>query len=485
MKDFASAIAANRFGLGARPGELDRIAGDPRGWLAAQLEPPAPTLSGAGLRSAAGVLAETLARRRADRAKRLGRTAEDPPGAEGRSSEARPGADASEERDPARTAARGGSARAAYAAEVDARFRHAVATDRPFLERLTQFWTNHFAVSVDKPAVLGLAGAFEREAIRPHVLGDFADLLLAVERHPAMLIYLDNYRSIGPNSSIGRRAARAGRDVGRNENLAREILELHTLGVRSGYTQEDVIALANVLTGWSVVGPAAGRFRPETHRPGEFAFRSEMHEPGAQRILGRRYAEDGEAQGVAVLRDLAAHPSTAEFLATKLARHFVADDPPRDVVGRLAAAFAETGGHLPAVYRELIGAPAAWREPFAKYKTPNDYVFSVFRALDSPIDAGRGTAALTLLGQRPYAPGSPAGWPDRSADWDAPSALLKRIEWAGALAGRVGGRYDAAELAEQLLGATLSEETRRAVAGAATRPQALTLLLASPELLRR
>jgi uncharacterized protein (DUF1800 family) len=352
------------------------------------------------------------------------------------------------------------------------------------VERLAQFWTNHFAVSVDKNLLLGLAGGLEREAIRPHVLGNFTDLLLAVEHHPAMLLYLDNHMSVGPNSKAARNVRRhANRTVGLNENLAREILELHTLGVGGGYTQTDVTIFAAVITGWSIGGEANRFFGGQ---PGKFMFRPELHEPGTKTVLGRRYADSQYYQGVSVLRDLANHPSTARFIATKLTRHFIADDPPPAAVDRVARAFMASKGDLPTVYRALVDCPEAWAQPLAKFKTPSDYIVSSFRGLQLPPDAGRSPLApFELLGQRTYSPGSPAGWPDRSADWDGASALLKRIQWADAVGQRLGNRRDPMELAPQLLGANLTDSTRNALAHASSVSQGITLMLASPEFMRR
>jgi len=469
LERLTSAIAANRFGLGARPGDLETIKGNGRDWLSAQLKNAPPRLTDAALRSSSEILVQALDLRREIRASR--QAASSGEGASG-----------------AQIAALlkvPQLLRPIYIEEATARFKQAVATDRPFVERLTQFWTNHFAVSVDKNLVLGLAGSFEREAIRPNVLGNFNDMLLAVEQHPAMLLYLDNHLSVGPNSkaahNIGRRHTE--RKIGINENLAREILELHTLGVGGGYTQTDVTTFAEVITGWSIGGEQGRRAQGE---PGKFLFRPELHEPGAQVVLGKRYADTGYDQGVAVLRDLANNHSTARFIATKLARHFVADDPPAKAVDRIAQAYITSGGNLPTVYRALIEAPDAWTQPLAKYKTPSDYIVSSYRGLQVPADAGRSPlAAFELLGQRNYSPGSPAGWPDRSADWDGASALMKRIEWADAVGQRLGNRRDAAELAPQVLGETLSSATRTAIAHAASGAQALTLLLAAPEFMRR
>jgi len=203
-------------------------------------------------------------------------------------------------------------------------------------------------------------------------------------------------------------------------------------------------------------------------------------------LLNTRYPDSGLDQGLAVLGDLARHPSTAHFIATKLTRHFIADDPPPAAVARVAGAFVASEGDLPSVYRALTEAREAWAEPLAKYKTPNDFIVSAYRGLSLPVEPDTGALApLEVLGQRTWQPGSPAGWPDRSPDWDGASALMKRIEWAQAVGERLGSRRDAQELVPQLLGANLSDATRTAVARAASPAQALTLLLAAPEFMRR
>ncbi len=473
MPDLLSAaIATNRFGLGARPGELAGVAGDPRGWLRAQLRGSAVARPSTELPGSADILRRSMELRQ-DRAEA--------------------------KREAAAVAIRlGAYLRPVYIREVEARFEAGLGASQPWLERLTQFWSNHFAVSADKLAVLGLAGAFEREAIRPHVTGRFVDLLRAAVRHPAMLLYLDNHLSIGPNSRLAQLAARRGkreREIGINENLAREILELHTLGVDGGYSQADVTAFAGVISGWSVggLGPAAGARGPLAAisdegkgSSGEFVFREWFHEPGAKSMLGRAYRQDGAGQGEAVLADLARSPHTARHIADKLARHFIADEPPASVVTRLSDAYLRSDGDLTAVYRALLDSDAAWQAGPGKYKTPSDYVLSTYRALQLPAESGR-RAVLTFdaLGQRPFAPGSPAGWPDRAADWDGSSALLKRLEWVDVLAQRVGSACDAATLGPAVLGDALGAATRATVSRAASGTQALTLLLASPEFLRR
>jgi uncharacterized protein (DUF1800 family) len=473
--DAAAAIAANRFGLGAKPGDLDVIGADPRGWLDAQLRAGPPLLTAPGLNSTAQVLREADALIQQRREQRQARS---------------PAAVA-----PAVTPTVAPTVtpeavkrlrqlyRSSYVADVQARMRNAVSTPRPFVERLVYFWSNHFAVSVDKNIVAGIAGSLEREAIRPHALGNFHELLLAVEQHPAMLLYLDNQRSVGPDSEAAQRAARRDRTLGLNENLAREILELHTLGVDGGYTQADVTSFAKVLTGWSVGG---GAYNRQSDQVGEFLFRAQVHEPGAQSVFRRQYDQSDMAQGEAVFKDLAVAPATARHIATKLARHFIADDPPPAAVARIAKAFERSGGDLPTVYRAVIASQEVWQTPQTKFKTPQDYVLSVYRALDLPVEE-RAESILPFftLGQRQFAPGSPAGWPDRSDDWDGASALMKRIEYADALSQRLSTLPKVAELGPQLLGATYSEDTRTSIARAASDSQALTLLLTAPEFLRR
>lgn len=463
MANIDAAIAANRYGLGARPGELAALGSGARDALKAQLHGPAPLLGDADLQTSQQILSQAIELR-----------------------EERRKAGSNDNAAQAQVAVKLIQIfRPIYVAEALARFSAAVASERSFVERLVQFWSNHFAVSIDKVAVTGLAGAMEREAIRPNVLGSFTDLLFAVERHPAMLLYLDNHISIGPHSQAAQRVARRGkgRAVGLNENLGREILELHTLGVDGGYTQQDVTSFAAMITGWSI-GGNAGRLRGG--ESGKFYFREGFHEPGAKSLLGRSYRQDGYQQGETALRDLAAHPATARHIASKLARHFIADDPPAAAVERLTRAFLDGRGDLSSVYRALIEAPQAWEQPLAKFKTPTDYVHSAFRALTLPVASERrGLLPFELLGQRTFQPGSPAGWPDRSVDWDGSSSLLKRLEWADALGQRLGSRVNAAQLADAALGATLSPATRTSIARAQDGAQALTLLLASPEFMRR
>ena len=363
--------------------------------------------------------------------------------------------------------------------QVEARTRACLATDTPFMERLVHFWANHFAVSVDKAPVGALAGAFEVEAIRPHVTGRFEDMLLAVERHPAMLLYLDQARSVGPNSTFARRAKRA---PGLNENLAREILELHTLGVRSGYSQSDVTELAAALTGWTVGGL---RRMPRGPEAGSFSFQPGLHEPGPRQVLGRVYDEHGEAQAHAVLSRLAAHAATARHIATKLARHFLHDTPRAAEIDALARAFERSGGNLPDVYRVLVDLAASPGAVGPKFKTPWEWLISSMRGFGLKDTGGMNvTATLAQLGQPVWRPGSPAGYADTADAWLAPDALMRRVETAQRLAAGAPD-LDARTLADRLLPGGVGKATATQIARAESPASALALLIASPEFLRR
>jgi uncharacterized protein (DUF1800 family) len=371
--------------------------------------------------------------------------------------------------------------------EVAARLVAAASTPAPFRERLVWFWSNHFTVSAEKALVFALVGSFEREAIRPHVGGTFADMLLAATRHPAMLLYLDNHLSVRkgwqPRGLRGSGSTAFPLPTDLNENLAREILELHTLGVKGGYTQRDVTEFARVITGWTA--------RPIMFDLGQaspgFLFDPDRHEPGPRSLLGKTYSREGIAQGESVLRDLATHPATATHIATKLARHFIADEPPPAAVARIARAFRDSGGHLPTVHAALLDSPEAWTQPLAKLKSPIEYVVSCMRALPALRGAPpRGLfGTLRGMGQRPYFAPSPQGWPDTAQAWSGGDALWKRIEWAGIVASRLGSTADPLRLAAASYGPALSEGTRRAIERAESRQQGLALWLASPEFQRR
>lgn len=462
-----AAIALNRFGLGARAGET--APSDPKGWLKSQL-------SGASYQVMPQALGDqpsssALAAEFADRQSAIRNAGTDDKQAVRKSYNEK--------------------LRDVYRAAVNARFVSALQTPTPFVERLVVFWSNHFAVSVEKPPVAMLAGSFEAEAIRPHVLGRFEDMLVAVERHPAMQIFLDQARSVGPDSPAAERAAmrHPERKPGLNENLAREIMELHTLGVRSGYDQNDVTEFARALTGWSigsVGGMGAGAQRNDAAAPGQFVFRQPLHEPGTRTIMNRQYDQPGEQQALAVLHDLAASPETAQHIAGKLARHFVADTPPPALVDRLAGVFSATNGDLPSVYQVLIDSPEAWSPVDAKFKTPWDWTVSSLRGLGLN-DVGNMQVAslLTQLGQPVWRPGSPAGYDDIAASWAAPDALVRRVELAQRFASRVGDMLDARTLGNQLLAGSLSDATASELSRAESAPTALALLLVSPDFQRR
>jgi len=322
--------------------------------------------------------------------------------------------------------------------EMSAVLSERVTTERPFVERLVAFWSNHLCVSTAADvSVFAFAGRYEREVIRPHLFGRFEDMVLASARHPAMLVYLDNMRSVGPNSRVGRQTARRGTARGLNENYARELLELHTLGVDGGYAQSDVESLARVLTGWTLQRAARGTGSPE------FAFRPELHEPGPKQVLGRTYQESGRAEGESVIRDLCRHPSTARFVSEKLVRHLVADRPPFALVDRVASVFLDTGGDLRAVTRSLVTSPETWETTSRKFRTPQDWLVAALRALDASLFPPSLIRVLRELQHLPWAPDSPQGYGDTQADWADPDALMNRAELARTVADHVADRLSA------------------------------------------
>ena len=502
--ELQAALAAHRFGLGEPA--LAAIGTDAPGWLLAQIGPAEPQ-RGEGLASGVeGVrrFAEFLATQRRPAAAAAPATAL--AGGLGAAMAAE-GSDAA----PPMAAVQPADQRPAeqqfaehfrqiVQADVRARLHTATLSARPFNERLALFWANHFTVSMAKASARGVVGAFEREAIRPHVGGRFEDLLKAAVQHAVMLRYLDNDNSAGPDSPMVRRQARRPRspgdtpprNTGLNENLAREVLELHTLGVAGGgaayggwggYTQADVTAFARVLTGWRVPLRDLAQASPGSNPT---RFDPAWHEPGAKTVLGQSYAEGPEALD-AVLHDLALHPSTARFVSTKLARHFVADEPPPALVARLTARYRQTGGDLPALYRTLIEAPEAWAPQPVKLKTPEEFVISTARVLrlGEAAFARQPDGGTGQLGQRVQAAPSPAGWPDRAEEWLGPDAVWKRVEWATRVADRMGRNVGARALAAASLGPLLSEGTARQIERAADGPQALALWLLSPEFQRR
>jgi uncharacterized protein (DUF1800 family) len=429
-------IAAIRFGYGLRLGEAPPE--DPEGWLLRQIDNPAPPPEGIATPDALRLRAEDAAALRAG---------QDRPRA--------PNGRAAMEvliRDEG----------IAFAARR-------MTAEQPFRERLVDFWMNHFTVSRRASRTASISGAFEREAIRPHVTGRFADMVVAVARHPAMLLYLDNAGSVGPQSQVGQRGRR-----GLNENLAREVLELHTLSPAGGYTQADVQEFARILTGWSVELQAP---------PHGFVFRAAAHEPGEKVLMGRRFGE-GEAAGESALRFLAEHPATWRHLAVKLARHFVADDPPPAAVSAIAAELRDTRGNLAAVSRLLVRLPQAW-EPLVKFRAPADYVIAAVRA--TGLDVARADvvlAGMAALDQTLWRAPQPNGWPDTAAGWAGPEAVMRRIDWAYTLAARVS-RIDPRAAAEAALGPLGRPETATAMARAGSVRDAITLLLGSPEFMHR
>jgi uncharacterized protein (DUF1800 family) len=495
-----AAIAANRFGIGARGDE--NIPDQPQKWLLDQLgrydAKPALLAALPNRETISEDFKQYQMQRRETKQAR-----DDKPLADGK-----PAPEMSPEMGKSGVKKGVGMANPArkeirnhYADAVEARLNTALSSETGFAERLVHFWSNHFAVSAEKLPVVALAGNYEFEAIRPHIMGRFSDLLMAATHHPAMLVFLDQAQSIGPNSPAAQRVLeRRDKKLGLNENLAREIMELHTLGVRTGYTQNDVTELARALTG--LTGPDIKgvpiRQGPMRRRglqgqaQVEAGFADARHEPGTRTVMGKSYAQGGSAQGMAILSDLAMHPATAKHIATKLAQHFVSDVPPPALVARLEQGFMKTGGDLPSLYRILIEAPESWAPTQAKFKTPWEWVVSSLRALnlrELPGNNSQGNprvaALFTQMGQQVWKPGSPAGFADTQENWAGGAGLIRRVELASRFAQGRANQIDARILGPKILPGLFSEHTAQWIARAESPAQGLSLLLVAPEFLRR
>lgn len=476
---YSARVAAHRFGLGEAT--LNTVGADPRGWLLGQLGPA--DQPGEALMSPQEQLdSGRRLRRERKEEKRAAKQVPDNAMAPAQ------GGKAARAMDPSMSQPTQGEIdKKSGLAKHDQRQRLALAVDsrRPFVEHLVWFWSNHFTVSAIKPPVMGLVANFERVAIRPHIAGKFEAMLRASTTHPAMLIYLDNQRSAGPNSRLVHRMQeqpRQGKKAppsGLNENLARELLELHTLGVARGpgsaYQQADVTALAAVLTGW--------RPSEEHHTADGASFDAKWHEPGTKRVLGREVPEGPQALDQ-VLHLLATHPATARYVSTRMARHFIADEPPPAVIERMVAAWQRSEGDLRAVTEAMVTSPEAWSPENRKLRTPEEFAVCSWRMLGLRSEAVQGDGNIDRMGQKVQAAPSPAGWPDRAEEWLGPEAVWNRVEWTQQVVRRLG-QLDARGIARQSLGADLSERTARMIEGAADGPQALTLLLMSPDIQRR
>lgn len=486
MNGYANTVTAavNRFGLGARPGELASIR-DPRGWLNEQVaRGSADGNLFAGLPCSLDYLREEAQLQMTRREfKQRGRDSAPTAGSSGDNSTNAKALKRALK--PFRE-----QYRKDLLAEAGARYRAATTTDTPFVERLVHFWSNHFAVSVDKRPARLFAAPMEREAIRPHVTGRFADMLLAVETHPAMLLYLDNVRSVGPNSPLGQRLATRlarkgdkakGNAGGLNENLGREAMELHTVSVDAGYTQADVTEFSRALTGWST--PFPRDFRDGNAPESAFVFRANAHEPGSRKVMGRTFPAGGFEQGNAILEFLARQPATARHLSLQLARHLVSDNPPPVLVERMAKSYLDHDTNLAAVYRTLVASPEAWSADARKFRTPQDFLIASLRAaqIDFHGKPRPMLALLTNLGEPMFDPRSPAGFSDNSANWIDPDALWKRVQAAEALSARVTpGDMQPLDLAQNILGPLLDEDTAQAIRRAESPRQAHATLFACP-----
>ena len=367
-----------------------------------------------------------------------------------------------------------------------ARLLRAVYSRRQLYEVMVDFWSNHFNVFAAKGADRWLTTSYDRDTVRPHALGRFRDLLLATAKSPAMLFYLDNWMSVAPNAFLASRAPNLRRQ-GINENYARELMELHTLGVDGGYTQKDVQEVARCFTGWTIRRP-----RGEA----EFTFEPRLHDNGAKIVLGVPIAAGGGMEdGLKVIDLLGRHPSTAKFIATKLARRFVADDPPAAIVSKAENAFRQSDGDIRTVLRAIIDAPEFFTpETYrSKVKKPLEYVASALRVTGSETEITHQLLRyLGRMGEPLFLAQPPTGYPDVGSSWVSPDMLLTRVNFASDLvANRLPGSRVKSEavssantIAKLIAPDSLSDSTRAALAETKEQ-EAVALLLAAPEFQRR
>ena len=439
-------VATTRFGWGVSPGLVAKIATDPDGWLNEQIAAGVPKFDHELTSPQSIALASQTRRlRRAD--------------------------------DPSVGAFLKSVNQTVHSGQV-ARIALAQRTDRPFVDRWVAFWTNHFAVSARGGQIRAAGAPYELDAIRPHALGRFEDLLLAVASHPAMLLYLDNANSVGPNSRAG-----TVRGRGLNENFGRELLELHTLGVRGGYTQRDVEELSLALTGWTV--RRAPMRLPMEANEGAFVFHPRTHEPGERQLLGQRYPEGGKEQAEAMLRDLAHHPATADHIARKIANYFVGPSVPSALTERLARDFQRTKGDLASLAQTLIGSEEAWSAPAERFLPPFDFVVAVGRAFPGAARMGQTLRALRGMGQPLWAPRSPEGYAHENAEWLGPEGLKLRLAYANMVADRMDPGTDVPAYARSLYGDAIDPRLMVTLQRAEAARQGFTLLIMSPTFLRR
>ncbi|MEC4724683.1 DUF1800 domain-containing protein [Shewanella sp. D64] len=446
----SAVIAVNRFGYGAKAGELEQAKQDPKSFLINQLQPISFNQDLPNSHQLLRQLAQYHQEKK--QAKKLRKKT---------SNQA-----------PLSFKKIMPFFRASYTELCADSIHQTISSSNSMMWRLLDFFSNHFSVSAQGPMMTTLAPTLEREAIAPYLLGSFSDMLVAVVHHPAMLKYLNNEQSFGPNSKAGKKGK------GLNENLAREILELHTLGVNSGYTQEDVIELAKGISGWSIA-------KPSIDDKNGFYYRKRGHEPGLRRLLNKIYTEKGEAQGIAMLRSLAMEPKTAEHVCYKLARHFIADEPSRVLVKRLSERWLATQGNLQQVVLSLIDSPESWAPISQKFKSPREHLISTYRGLSLSVNKPRKLISmLTTLGQQPFKANSPKGYGDNELSWNGANALLVRIDWSVNVVHRKRN-IEVKLLIPQLFGQQISERSYLEISRAESRENALVLLLMSRDFLRR
>ncbi len=454
-KDIEAVIATNRFGMGARLTEIDDARHSPRDWLIGSLAPITPPKDAPTAIEMIRKWVKYKEQQKNTNKKTNSMKA------------------VSQDTVSFHDSFRSNSAQI---------IKSSIETSSSINYRLLDFFSNHFSVSAKNPGMKFLAPALDWDAIAPNILGPFSNMLTAAITHPAMLLYLDNVNSIGPHSLQGNKRKKSGL----NENLAREILELHTLSVNGNYTQSDVNELAKAITGWSITRK---NDTTELLKGDAYIYRPNNHEPGNRYILDKYYFDsiDNDTQGRKILTDLANHPSTALHICTKLAQHFVNDEPNSKLINNMKKTWLKTEGNLKAVMITLIESNSAWHKKSKKYKSPREFLISTYRAGNIIISNKKNLINhLNHLGQLPYHSGSPAGYGDFNSTWNGPDALLRKIEWVEIVSKHKQlRRSNSLDLVNTSLSNSISKATLDIIKQAENQQQAIALLFLSPDFLYR
>ena len=467
-REIEAVIATNRFGMGAQPGEIDSARLNPKEWLINSLSNITPP------KEAPTSIRMLQAWKQLNHLKKLQKRINE----QKSQNLKRPKQLSKEQQEKIKLLAAGNLLKTNSGLIV----KESIQSNHSINFRLLDFFSNHFSVSAHSTSLRFLAPTFDWEAIAPNLTGPFSKMLTSAVSHPAMLLYLDNNNNAGPNSL----KAKKNSSIGLNENLAREILELHTMGVNSDYTQQDIQELAKAITGWSSIKKSK---IVKNSIKQAFLYRENYHEPGDRKILGKVYKEvkGSNQQAISILTDLANHPKTANHICTKLARHFTKDEPDISLIKEMTSTWLKTNGTIKSVMETMILSKSSWQSETLKFKSPREFLISAYRTIpdiSKTLENKDYYDNLKHLRQEPYSAGSPDGFGDTKSTWDSSDELFNRIDWCTHFSSRLK-QPSSLELLKIALGNSISTNSLKVIQRAESQRQAVSLLLMSPEFLYR